>query len=407
MIPGFYGWRIVAVAFIADFFAVGFLFYSYGVFFKAIALDLGGARFGVSVGLTASFLAGSLFAPFLGRALDGRSIRLCMGAGAVMVAMGYALVSQVRTIYEFYAVFALFVGIGATAMGGLSSATLVSNWFVTRRGIALGVATIGISFSGFLMPTVATALIASLGWRGGYLVYAAATLVFVLPPVLLVVRNRPEEIGLLPDGDAAGDAAPVRPSQERIWTTRELLRDPRLWLISTAFGLAFFGTSGVLVHLVPYATDLGIAEYPAAWCLSIAAGFGTGAKFLFGYLVDRTSARLALALSFGAQLAGLGLIARASDATTLYLAAAVFGSGMGGMVPLQGTLTGRVFGRLSYGKAAGLMRPVQTPLHILGPPLAGWVFDKNGNYELAFAIFAAAYVLAIAFGVALGRSASR
>ncbi len=392
----FYGWRIVAVAFVADFFAVGFLFYSYGVFFKAIAADLGGSRLGVSVGLVASFSVGSLLAPFLGRALDRYPIRRIMIAGAVVAASGYALVSQVQTLGQFYLVFALLVGVGVTAMGGLSSATLVSNWFVARRGTALGVATIGISLSGLLMPQVATSLIEAIGWRGGYLVYAVATLLCVVPPVAFLVHNRPEHVGLLPDGAPSVEAAHAKTAPaERSWATRELLRDGAFWGLSLFFGFAFFATSGVLVHLVPHATDLGITQYRAAACLSIAAGVGTVAKFGFGYLVDRVSPRLAIALCVAGQLLGLAAIARADTELGLLGGAAIFGGGMGGLVPIQGALIGRFFGRLSYGKVAGLMRPIQIPFHALGAPLAGRVFDSTGSYDLAFAVFGAAYVLAL------------
>lgn len=392
----YYGWRIVGVAFLADFFAVGFLFYSFSVFLKPLAAAFAGSREAVSLVLTASFLSGSVAAPFLGRALDRFRVRNIMIAGALCTSAGYALTARAGSLGDLYWSFAVLVGLGAATMGGLSSATLVSNWFVARRGTALGIATIGISLSGFLMPTLATALIEAVGWREAYLVYAALTLLVVVPPVAFVVVNRPEELGLHPDGAAHTAPGPDRRSEpERVWATAEILRDRQFWLISACFGCAFFATSGILVHLVPHATDLGIDDYRAAACLSVAAGFATLAKFVFGYTVDRVSPRLALGLCFGTQLLGVAAISRAGGEYGLLAGGAVFGFGFGGMVPLQGALTGDLFGRLSYGKVAGLMRPVQTPLHILGPPLAGRVFDATHSYHLAFALFAAAYCVSL------------
>ncbi len=392
----FYGWRIVGVAFLADFFAVGFLFYSFSVFLKPLAVDFDATREAVALVLTLSFLSGSVAAPFLGRTLDRFRVRNIMIAGAFCTAAGYALTAGARSLTQVYLTFALLVGLGAATMGGLSSATLVSNWFVARRGTALGVATIGISLSGFVMPTVATALIGWVGWRGAYLLFAVVTLLCVIPPVALVVVNRPEALGLEPDGAPPPDPGTTRkPSGERVWSTREIFRNRQFWLIALCFAFAFFATSGVLVHLVSYATDLGIDEYRAAACLSVAAGFATAAKFVFGYLVDRVSPRLALSLCFATQLAGVVGISQSSAQPGLFASAALFGFGFGGMVPIQGALTGEIFGRLSYGKVAGLMRPVQTPLHILGPPLAGRIYDATRSYELAFAIFAAAYCLAL------------
>jgi MFS family permease len=396
----------VGVAFLVDFIAVGFFFYSYGVFFKAIAADLGsGTRFGVSLGLSISNLVGAAAAPFIGRAIDRVPVKRIMIAGAICVSAGFGLLSQIAAFWQYYLVLGTLLGLGGTLMGGLASSKLVANWFVARRGTAFGIATVGISLSGLLMPTAATWLVATVGWRGGFAVYGVCTLAVVVPLVARFVVDRPEAIGLQPDGDDPPEDTTQPPrAADRMWRTGEILRSRNFWAIALPFALVLSALSAILVHLVPYADDLGIPAYRAAWVLSISAGMGVLGKIAFGWLFDRFDARAAVWLSFAMQLAGVLLLMRSRSYPGLLTAALVFGFGMGGVIPLHGSVAGAAFGRLSFGKVAGLLRPFQVPITALGVPLAGWIYDATGSYAVAFRIFAAVYVVAamIVGGLRLG-----
>jgi len=409
----FYGWRIVGVAFLVDFVAVGFFFYSYGVFFKAIAADLGsGTRFGVSLGLSLSNVVGAAVAPFIGRALDRVPVTRIMITGAVCVSLGFLLLSQISAFWQYYLVLGTLLGVGGTMMGGLASSKLVANWFVRRRGTAFGIATVGISLSGLVMPTAATWLIATLGWRGGFAVYGLCTLAVVVPLVARFVVDRPEARGLRPDGDSPlPEEAPGPYAGDTMWRTRDIVRSRNFWVISLSFALVLSALSAVLVHLVPYADDLGIPSYRAAWVLSISAGMGVLGKVVFGWLFDRSDPRIAVWISFGMQLGGLLLLMGARSYGGLVTAALVFGFGMGGVIPLQASVVGSAFGRLSFGKLLGLLRPFQVPISALGVPLAGWIYDATGSYQSAFQLFAGVYVVAALIVAGLrvdrGREATR
>ena len=161
----FLGWRMVSVAFLVDFIAVGFFFYSYGIFFKAIAVEFGDSRFGVSIGVTVTQGVGAVLAPFIGRALDRFPLKNVMACGAISVGTGFGLLGLVQTPLQFYLVLGIFVGFGAGAMGQLATSKLVSNWFVLKRGSALGIAATGISVSGVVMPAISAWIIATFGWR--------------------------------------------------------------------------------------------------------------------------------------------------------------------------------------------------------------------------------------------------
>jgi MFS family permease len=394
--PGFLGWRMVGVAFLVDFIAVGFFFYSFGVYYPAIDAELEGASLLVAAGISVSNAVSGLFAPFIGRALDRHSLKRIMLLGAVTVSAGFLCLSRITNYWQYYLVLGSFFAFGLGLMGGMASSKLVANWFIQKRGTALGVATMGVSLSGLVMPTVATWLVAEVGWRGGFAIYALGILLIVVPAVAWLVVTRPEDVGQRPDGESLEEKAAREAIPEVYWRTRDILRSRNFWFIALPFAAVFSSLSAILIHVVPHANDLGIFGYRAGWVLSISAGAGVLGKVVFGRLVDRWDPRFAAWASFGTQILGLLLLLQGQGYSGLVVGAVVFGFGMGGVVPLQGALCGLAFGRLSFGEVMGLMRPVQVPLHSLGIPLAAWIHDTTGSFELAFQIFLGVYAASCA-----------
>ena len=393
----FHGWRIVALAFLTNYISVGFVFYSYGVFFKALAADFGGSRLGVSVGLTSMSLVSALSAPLVGRYLDRGKARVLMTIGATLMALAFVLGSRIESLWQFFLVLGLVMGPAVCMLGGLSSSTLVATWFVEKRGAALGIAAMGISVSGVLMPPIGTALIAEIGWRNTFLVYGAVALCLVAPLTYRFVVATPEELGQLPDGEQpSADGPGSLRNEEPLLGTAEILRDARFWLIALPIALNFFGLSAVLTHAVPHVTDLGVSATAAALVLSAMAGAGAIGKPLFGTLTDYMDKRATLALCIALQLAGVMMLIYVRSYPFLVAAGAIFGLGMGGVVPLQGALVGAAFGRRSFGRVMGLMSPAMLPIQMLGVPFAGHVFDRTGSYRPAFQVFIAAFLLSLA-----------
>jgi MFS family permease len=389
-----FGWRMVAVAFFVDFVAVGFFFYSFGVFFKAIAAEFGDSRLGISLGLTATNVVGAIVAPLLGKALDIYPLRQVIAVGCVSMTIGFLLLSQVQTQLQFYLVLGVFIGFGASAMGGLATAKLVANWFNKRRGRALGIAATGISVSGVVMPFVSAALIDNYGWREGFIAYGCFTGLVVLPIVLTFVVSKPSDVGLMPDGGALlGHSAEAVKAEPVIDVP--VFKERNFWVLVAAFGLLFCCQSATLTHMVPRLTDTGISLQQASLMISLCAGLGVAGKLSFGWFGDFWSARHAFWLAIASQFVGQCLMLVFTNQLEAFaIGAALFGFGMGGIVPLQGALIGRVFGSDRFGRALGLMRPAMFPIHMVGVPLAGWVFDVTGSYQPAFQAFLALYVLA-------------
>lgn len=405
---------MVGAAFLVDFVAVGFFFYSYGVFFKAIAGEFGDSRLGVALGLTVTSAVGAIAAPLVGRALDRFPLRKVIGLGALSMAVGFLLLSQVQTQWQFYLVLGLFIGFGASSMGNLATAKLVTNWFDRRRGMALGIAATGVSFSGVVMPFVSAELILAYGWRQGFLLFGLFTLLVMVPLVLRFVISRPEDVGLQPDGalpavekDPAAkvpmekdpvEKTPLAEVPDEVETlhpnARALLANRNFWSIALTFGLAFCAMSTTLTHMVPRITDLGHSLSTASLVMSLCAGLGVFGKLWFGWLSDRLRVRNVLRLVLLLQFCGQLTMYLNDSLLPFALGAALFGFGVGGVVPLQSSLVGKTFGRQRFGAVSGLLRPAMFPIQILGVPFAGWVFDTTGSYALAFEILLGVYVLA-------------
>ena len=389
--PRYYGWRMVAVAFFVDFIAVGFFFYSYGVFFNSIAKEFGDSRFGVSIGIMLTQIAGALVAPLIGQALDRYPLRNVQAIGATTMGLGFIGLGLVQTQAQFYLVLGLFIGCGAGAMGQLATSKLVANWFMKRRGTALGIAATGISASGVVMPALSAWIILNYGWREGFMIYGAITLLVVVPLVLRFVISRPEDIGLLPDGAPKGTVMPAAPPPARV---REFVGDRNFWALVVVIGLLFCVQSGTLIHLVPRVTDAGYSLSAASLVMSACAALGIAGKLIYGYLADRWDVRKALWLGIAFQVAGQLIMLQQSGYALFMLGAALFGFGMGGVVPMQGAAVGAAFGRESFGRILGAMRLPMVALQVLGVPFAGLVYDATGSYQLAAHVFLGLYALA-------------
>jgi predicted MFS family arabinose efflux permease len=180
------------------------------------------------------------------------------------------------------------------------------------------------------------------------------------------------------------------------WSSLAALRERNFWAITATVALNFCGSGAVLTHLVPFATDVGFSPLEASFALSATAAMGVTGKLLFGFVSDRVDRRLAFGLASALQATGVALLLFAQSYPSLLVAGGVFGLGMGGIVPLWGAVVGAGFGRLAFGRVMGLMSPFMVPVQTLGVPLAGYIFDRTGRYDMAFYTFLGTYAASIA-----------
>ena len=391
----FYGWWIVSASFVVQFLVMGTTFYAWGVLIKPLAEALDASRFAVASALPCSMLVGSLVGPLIGREVDRRGARVLMLAGSVLMTAGFLLFSRIDSVAGLYLSFGVLVALGLALTGPLPNTALISQWFQRARGTALGISQIGISLSGFVMAYVTTWLVIEHGWRTAVLCFAAVPVLLIAPVVALLVVNRPQDRGLLPDNDPHdGDGAPEPPPPVEL-SLRDALRERDLWLIALTMGLNFSGSGAVIQVIHSHTTDLGHSATHAATVYGLMAGMAALGKPLFGGLSDRTSPRFGMLVATLLQTVGLVAILLAPGYAAMLAASLVFGLGFGGLMPLFGLLTAARFGAERLGRMMGAAGPLMLPFQLFGLPFASAIFDRTGSYTGAFVTFLAFYALAL------------
>ena len=384
------GWSIVGFTFVMQFCVIGTAYYAFGVFLKPLAEALDADRFSVSLAVTGQTLVMGLLSPFVGRWLAEYSIRLLLSVGVLLMAVGFLLTSFASELWHLYIAFGLIVSSGMILAGPLPNSTLLANWFIAKRGTALGISQIGISISGTVLVPVVGALVLNLGWRETCQLFALALPLLLLPLILLLARRSPEDVGLHPDGaDHPPAAAPADP--QGAWTVRRALSDRRTWAITLLIGPSFMAIQGVVLSLYAHATDLGFTDLQAGSLVATATLFGAIAKPLFGGLTDYLNTRWVVAAAILAQVLGVAVLIVASSYALVAIGGALFGLGYGAMSPLMAVLIAKLFGRESFSRVMGAINPLMMPFNLIGFPLANAIYEGTGSYVPAFATLIFAY----------------
>ena len=399
--PRFYGWRIVAVAFVCHAVNTGLVFYAWGVFLTPLAAFFGG-RAGVAGGYSLMQVASAGYSLLVGPLLDRHGARPIALVGAVALGTGFVLLAFVQTLPQLYACLAGPIALGATCIG-LPNNAAVARWFIRKRGRALGLSTAGISFGGIVFAPLAQFLIDSFGWRTAYGVLGLVVVAVLVPPVALSMRRDPADLGLRPDGEAlragdgsAADLALYEREIERSIPVDVAVRTRSFWLLSAVFGLTMTGLGGVLLYQVPLLIERGMPPAAASLVLGTTAAMGVVGKLGFGALLDRFDQRRVAAMCFCLQALGVLVLWQTRSIPLLVCYVLLYGYAMGGNATLQASLVGETFGRLHYGAIAGRMTPFVVLAQALGVPATGLVRDHVGSYAPALIAVVAASLLAAA-----------
>jgi MFS family permease len=398
----FHGWWIVVAAFVSHAVNVGLMFYAWSVFLTPLAAEFGG-RGPVALGYSFSQFAAAGYGLVVGRLVDRRGARPVETFGACVMALGFFLLSQVRSLPALYVCLAGPVALGSTCIGALPNNTAVARWFVVRRGRALGIATAGISAGGIVFAPLAQYLIAHVGWRAAYAVLATLVLVLVLPPVLAFMRRDPADLGLVPDGEPAPTR---RRTQESLAAVeRELehsvrpdvaVRQASFWLLALAFGLTMAGLSGVLLYQIPLLIDRGMPATRASLVLGATAAMGVVGKLGFGALLDRFDQRRVAAVCFCLQAAGVLLLWQTRGEWLLACYVVLYGYAMGGNATLQASLVAEAFGRGHFGAISSRLVPFVVAAQAIGVPATGYLRDATGSFGPALGTIVVASLVAAA-----------
>jgi MFS family permease len=347
--------------------------------------------------------------PIIGAFLQKYGARKVITTCATLTGVCYLLLSEMSQIQYLFLAMAT-IGIGSAGITLIPNQTLISNWFNKYRGRAMGVMMMGIGFGGLLMPQVANYIIEAHGWRTSFRALGALLLVSIIPVTLLLVRTRPSDIGLQPDGvshdDTDESGAPTEPAAAVGLTVKRSIRTTSFWLLFVAFMLLVFGESGLTINFVAFLDDAGLSSQRSAFFWGMAAGISAAGRLGFGFLADRWNPRILIALTHGfhavavaillVMFLGMGI----HSGVSLFPFSLIYGVSLGGSAVLLPVMVGRCFGLAHFSKVLGILMSGFALGVVGGPLLAGGLFDKTGSYRLALIIFAVGFAIA-AVAVAL------
>lgn len=399
----FYGWWIVGASFLLLLLFAGAGYYSFSIFIRPLEEDFGWSRAAISLTMSIQFIVAGLAGPLAGRLTQTLGPKKLIAIGALGSGASFILVSFTQSLAYFYAVFAL-LGIFISGIGFIPVSSLLARWFVRRRGTATGLAMVGISAGGLLFAPLIDSITYHFTWKTAFIFLGLSVWIIALPITLIVIRDNPEDEGLLPDGDklAAADTEdppthvdPLISSALRGWPFRAAFtRKPFRW-IGVTFFLAAGAQSGILQHQVPILTEAGMSGTVAAMALGLTAGFGGFGKLCFGRISEILPFHYTAMLCFGLQALAIFVLLAARGEFMIWVYILLFGFAMGGIIVLLPLAVGQFFGLLSFSVILGTLNISQAVGGSTGAFLSGLIHDHTGNYQMALFLFAAAYVAAI------------
>ena len=398
-----YGWWIVFVAAVGLSMGYGpIVTFTFGVFFKLLNQEFGWSRGDISQAFSISLFVMSLVFPLVGRLVDRFGARKVIIPSILLFGLGLMSLSLLSAnIWQLYAVYIL-LGLVGGGTAPVPYSNVLSHWFDKRRGLALGVAMVGLGLGAFIMPSLAQMLIASQGWRQAYIVFGLMVMVITIPIVGLFFKETPEMVGLRPDGDVISPNHPNANEQKIGLSAQEARQTHTFWILVGAFFLMSASVHGCLIHLVPLLTDRGISPQLAAGATSL-----FGAALLFGrvgagYLLDHFFASSVALCFFCGTALGLLLLWSGVTGTAAVIAAFLVGLGMGAEGDIIAYLIGRYFGLRAFSEIYGYAFGAFTLGGVSGPLLMGRGFDATGSYSLGLGVFVVVTLIAAGLMTRLG-----
>jgi len=405
----FFGWWTVLAGSLLSAWGIGFQVHGFSALFKPIASEFRFSRAATSVATSIARLAGGLEAPLAGGLVDRFGPRFLIAIGMFIAGLGLILMNFINSLWTFYVVWGVILGTGINIGLQIPIDKAITSWFVKNRGIALSVRWLFTGLAGLVLSLVAW-LVSTQGWRMTCVIGGLGIWFVGLPLAWLLVKpRRPEYYGLLPDGtttEAKPDEEVSRmidrginyaaEVQEVEFTLRQALRTRAYWLFIAAVSVRMVGFSAILTHGVPFLTDMGFESVKAAALLGIIILTSTPSRLIGGFLMDRVQTRYLRFLMAGAfllQAVGIATFLLNQTIAMIYVFFILFWLGVGIALPLEAGIRARYFGRKAFGSIGGTSTIFTTPVGVVAPIYAGWVYDSTGSYIPAFSLFAILFAI--------------
>jgi MFS family permease len=405
-LPFFYGWVVVAVTFVTMGIGVNART-AFSLFFPPILQEFGWEQ-GVTAGaFSFGFIASAIVSPLIGRLMDRAGPRAVMELGVALMGGGLLLAPLTREPWHLYITIGVMVGAGSVCLGYAGFSQFLPNWFVRRRGLAMGIAFAGVGIGSVTLLPWVQYVIEQTGWRSACTAMGLMVLI-VLAPIDLLLRKRPEDIGLRPDGDAAphASAKPISNIVDPVWagtdwTLPRALGTARFWWIALGYFCGLYMWYAVQVHQTKFLLDIGFSANVSVWALGVVSLLGIPGQIMLGHASDRigreavwTIACLGFAICFAALIA----LKYEPSLWLVYLMVFTQGALGYGLTSIMGAVVLEIFQGPNYGSIFGTIMIAALAGGAAGPWVTGLLHDITGDYTIAFAI-AIAISLLSAFAI--------
>jgi MFS family permease len=413
------GWWTVLASGFLSLWGHGFNAYGISALFKPIATELGFSRTLTSVASSIGRLEGGLEAPLSGWITDRYGPKWIVFFGTFLISLSLVLMYFINSLWSFYVVWGIMLGTGVNVALSVPLDTAISKWFIKKRGVALSIKWIFSGISGVVVLPLVAWLITVVGWRTTCLIGGLVMGVVGLPLVLLCFKtNPPEYYGLLPDGAKLteeeklgmelADGQGVKASQneealirkgieyaaevsEEEFTLKQSLKTPAYWLLILVQAVNGLVAPAINIHCISFLTDRGISSIVAAGMQAVMLTSSIPARYIGGFIADRLKSKETfkyyIAGATFLQAVGIGVFLFYQTVITIYIWFILYGLGMGINLTLKPAMRARYFGRKSFGSIQGTSIMFLTPIGIIAPIYAGWIYDTTGSYLTAFSLF--------------------
>lgn len=407
--PFYYGWLILAISALGTYAASGSAQLVLGGIQNFIFEDMGWDRSTIAYAVTAGTWTSGFLTPFIGRMADKYGPRGLMPSAALIGGVAFLVLGGIQSVWQFYAAYIVARAIPNPILVGVVPRTAAVNFFRRKRNLALGVSAMARPFGGSINIQIFSLIANAYSWRTAYRIHGLVSLAIVLP-LLVVMRRRPSDIGLEPDGDLpqpahgqASNATPEhqnRPNQEFSWTAGEAALTSAFWLIVIAESLVTLTSGTINFQIVPYLRDSGSSIAVAAVGLSLSSLLGSLGNPFWGYLSDRFSPRRMVLGLLSLTCVSASLFLLAPDGSLAFATVVFYGTVAGGLNILGNMMIAQYFGRASFGAITGLVGPFQTGALGFGPTLGALIFAYTGGYTWIFVYGLVTYFGALACMIA-------
>jgi MFS family permease len=398
---GFYGWTNLAVMFFFNIALMPMLM-SFSYFLPFWNRDFGWNLGTASLAQTISIILSGVTAPLVAVFIMKRGTRRAIVIGNTLSVVGLIMLAYQNHIWQLFLGVGVFLGLGMSLGGMLAMMTVTNNWFIMKRTAALSISMASMGFSGILVNPSVMGLIGAVGWRNTYLILACAALLFCVIVPGLFLKNKPEDLGQVPDGPTSTKQANAGPDLSAYihldktpveFTAAEALRTRSLWLLVAFTSIQFLVMGGSGMHLIKFQLDIGMSAMAAAYVGSVFSAVMGISQLGMGFLGLRIRMHSLAVYSMVLSIIGFSMLLFAKSMSGMLAYAVIFGISSGIQAIAMGNLMPDYFGRTEFPKIMGYTMPFSTFISSIGAPIAGYIRSATGSYIPAFKILFALLIV--------------